>query len=182
MGFAETTGGVSDSQFSVLLLALEKHDYDTAEAQSRLRAIADKLPLTQRYDLYERYKVSPLWGLLNFYFVGSLFQGDGGTSAIMFGGYVGGVLVASASAGTMSFADRPEAAIWLVTGAAIAGGSYLYGLIRPWFFADEKNAKLKSVLFGSEDTLPTGLSSATEITAPCTLVNGPLTPQVVLWA
>jgi len=111
-------------------------------------AIAEKIPVNARYALYERYRIAGAWGLLNLYGVGSFFQGDPGTSLVALGGLA--ALEATVITASRYPSDQPEYKVWVATGATLAGAAYLYGLVRPWFYADEQNRALKAMLFGTK--------------------------------
>jgi len=139
---------ISNHEVGVLIEILEGRRW-SAQAET-LRELAPKVPVNTRFALYEKYKISGAWGLLNLYGVGSLIQGDPGTSLIA----VGGLILGEASAITLSapgapsfFRDRPDGKILLSAGAVIGAGAYVYGLVRPWLYASEQNKKLRDLLF-----------------------------------
>ena len=137
---------LSDVELYRFLRNLEERKYNNFDLAASMRESALKIPLDRRFEYYEKYKVSGLWGILNVYFVGSIFQGDPGTSAISFGGYLVGIGGASLAAVN----NVPERNIWIATGLVVGLSCYVYGLVRPWFYAEEQNQKIRGVLFEKE--------------------------------
>jgi len=137
---------LTDGEASRLITVLDEKTWKLRMEEGS--ALAKKIPINSRYTLYEKYKISGAWGLLNLYGVGSFFQGDPGTSFIALGGIA--LFEATVITSANYSRDRPEHNIWLATGASVAGAAFLYGLVRPWFFADEQNRALKEMFFGKE--------------------------------
>lgn len=141
---------ITGTEVLSLIDVLENKTWSLSSATQR--EAAAKLPISARYALYERYKVQPAWGLLNIYAgVGSFIEGDPSTGLVAilgFGAYGGAIAI-----GNSSITPTSTRAIWTAATGTCAAGCIVYGLIRPWFFADERNRSLRSLLFADDPSL-----------------------------
>jgi len=116
------------------------------------REAAAKLPMSAKYALYEKYKTDGAWGLANIYVgAGSFIQGDPATGLVGvlgFGSYMGSIAL-----GNSAITPTSTRTIWTVAAGSVAAGCILYALIRPWFFADERNKSLRVLLFTDDPSL-----------------------------
>jgi hypothetical protein len=140
---------ITDSEELTFIKALETRNWRLSPS---LREIAAKLPMNSKSTVYDHYKTDGPWGLLNPWGgMGSFRQGDTQTGLIALVGvlsYGGAFLIADSK-----ITPTSTKVIWTATAAAAAAGGMLYGLIRPWFFADERNKLLRALLFSDDPSL-----------------------------
>jgi hypothetical protein len=135
---------LSNSEMLTLISIMENRRW--ASQSSDLQSIANKIPMDSRFALYDKYKANANLFFLNIYGgVGSLFQGDYLTSLIVVSGMAAGMATNISAANLIT--DPTAKNVWMATGSAIAMGSILYGLVRPFFYADEQNVHLRKGLF-----------------------------------
>lgn len=135
----EDDQGRMSSRTSTLLqertLAELVRDRKILQKKGYLRAadLSDSVDRALRFSLYREGSVSGWWALANIYLVpvGSIVQKDWNGIGLMGIGYGTAILLASRS---------PDAA-----GTALFA-SYIFGIVRPIWFANNYNAKLKNAL------------------------------------
>lgn len=152
-GFLKTSGQtvdfgdeISNSEMLTVITILENRRWVSDSLD--LREISQKIPLNSKYTLYDKYKINSNLFFLNFYGIGSLFQGDYLTSGIVVAGL--GVGLATNISVSNLVKDTTTRNIWVATGTTIAVGAIIYGLVRPFFYAEEQNSTLRKSLFSDQ--------------------------------
>jgi len=120
---------------SELLGIVNSRGYLEKKGLLRARNLSDSLDFQARHALYQAGSVSPWWAVANTYFipVGSMVQGDWTGVGIIGLGYLTGIVVAAQNVNSGN-------------GGAIVAATYVFGFIRPIWFANNNNNALKNAL------------------------------------
>jgi hypothetical protein len=123
----------SRQQQNELLSILSNKAYLEKKGMARAQVLSDSVDLYVRHSLYAQNSTSGWWAFGNYPVipVGSIVQGDWRGIGYLGLGYLAALVVASRDG---------------ENGKALVGATYIYGLIRPIWYANATNKALKSAL------------------------------------